>query len=101
MDMVYIPRLYGVVRSEMRRRFHVWERRCQEENRPLLKEWVPPTAGQVNMAQALGVAHGWEAITFQGKKRFVSPLPHIHVPLQNTQAQTMDGNQLNNVDAAL
>lgn len=41
---------------ELKRRVRVWERRCDEENGPLLEEWVPPTATQVGMARTLGDA---------------------------------------------
>lgn len=54
---------------ELKRRLRVWERRRREEKRPLLEEWVPPTAGQAAMARALGAARAWEEIGLAQKER--------------------------------
>ena len=48
----------------------MWERRCREEKRPLLEEWVPPTKAQARMARALGEVRAWKEITVVHKARW-------------------------------
>ncbi|CAM9094247.1 unnamed protein product [Laminaria digitata] len=62
---------WEVISRELSRRFCVWKRRCQEDNRPLLEEWVPPTQGQTVMAQSVGAARAWEQITAAQKGRLI------------------------------
>ncbi|CAM9314712.1 unnamed protein product, partial [Ectocarpus fasciculatus] len=61
----------GVILRELRRRLRVWERRCRQENRPLLQEWIPPTESQRNMSRALGEVRAWKQITAVQKARLV------------------------------
>lgn len=64
----YLPILFGDCR-ELLRRMRVWERRCEEEDRPLLDEWIPPTEEQKTMSRALGEVRAWERITAVQKAR--------------------------------
>ncbi|CAM9388928.1 unnamed protein product, partial [Ectocarpus sp. 12 AP-2014] len=52
-----------VILRELQRRLRVWERRCRQENRPLLQEWIPPTESQRNMSRALGEVRAWKQVT--------------------------------------
>ncbi|CBJ33086.1 expressed unknown protein [Ectocarpus siliculosus] len=61
----------GVILRELQRRLRVWERRCRQENRPLLQEWIPPTESQRNMSRALGEVRAWKQITVVQKTRLV------------------------------
>lgn len=55
---------------ELQRRLRVWERRCRQENRPLLQEWIPPAESQRNMSRALGEVRAWKQITVVQKARW-------------------------------
>lgn len=67
----HLPIPFGECR-ELLRRMRVWERRCEEENRPLLAEWIPPTEDQKSMSRALGEVRAWEQITAAQKARWVA-----------------------------
>lgn len=54
---------------ELLRRLRVWERRCRDEKKPLLEEWIPPTEGQASMSRALGEARAWKQISAVQKAR--------------------------------
>ncbi|CAM9445830.1 unnamed protein product, partial [Ectocarpus sp. 13 AM-2016] len=60
-----------VILRELQRRLRVWERRCRQENRPLLQEWIPTTESQRSMSRALGEVRAWKQITVVQKTRLV------------------------------
>ncbi|CAM9831136.1 unnamed protein product [Scytosiphon promiscuus] len=70
-DLAGKTRDCGVVVRELLRRVRVWERRCKEENRPLLEEWIPPTESQKLMSRALGEVRAWKQIIVVQKARLV------------------------------
>lgn len=55
---------------EMKRLVRVWEKKCREDSRPLLGEWVPPTEKNFYLARSLGGARAWVEILLVQKARY-------------------------------
>ncbi|CAM9153732.1 unnamed protein product, partial [Hapterophycus canaliculatus] len=70
-DLAEKTRDCGVIVRELLRRVRAWERRREEDNRPLLEEWIPPTENQKTMSIALGEVRAWERITAVQKARLM------------------------------